>query len=708
MLLMTSASLAGEKTPDREPSYQPDWTSIAAHQTPEWLADEKFGIFIHWLPNSVPAFHDEWYARWMYVEGNEVYEHHKKVWGDQKDFGYKDFIPMFKAEKWDPDEWVSFFKENGARFVVPNAEHHCHFALWDSDLTKWNAKEMGPKQDIVGELAASTRKAGLRFGVSNHRARGWNFFTYKPEYDTTNPKYADFYWPQHGKEPDHEWLADWQARLHEVVDKYQPDLMWFDFGWGQPAFEPYKKDFAAYYYNQADKWGKQVSLIYKGDNLPKGAGLLDVERGKLDRLWPDLWMTDTTVFKDTWGYVEGAPMKKVNTLLHDLIDIVSKNGTLLLNVGPKADGTIPEDQRAVIRGIGTWLKANGDAIYGTRPFHTFKDGEAVRYTRKGNKVYAIFLEQPKGNVLLAEMAEAKLGGLKVKKVSLLDGGKNLNWKMEKDGLALKLPEELPGSRAWTVTVELEGLGFDQPTVRLEHRPEGVAVFAYSKVRNLTNEEQMVDCHVFLDGERHRTPSRVKLAPGESANVRFEHRDQNHYGARHLLLTNTESGIHKVAIGGKKPESDAAVFAFPSVPMIGTWQFKEGDNPAWSKTALDTKEWSKAKVPGEWPMGRNNQGKTGWYRHTFQIPADWKGHDLYLNLGVIRDEDTVWFNGKKVGQKDYQAVEFKYSHEIRKYQIPAKDVHFGEENTIAVRVTDHEGRGGLVGPPGFITVAENMD
>ncbi|MEM6886096.1 MAG: alpha-L-fucosidase, partial [Verrucomicrobiota bacterium] len=333
--------------PSREPAYRADWQSLASHQTPEWLADEKFGIFIHWMPNSVPAFYDEWYARLMYMEGHEVYEHHQQKWGDQSEFGYKDFIPLFKAEKWDPEEWVAFFKDSGVRFVVPNAEHHDHFALWDSDLTKWDAMEMGPKRDVVGELAAATRNAGLRFGVSNHRARGWNFYTYKPEFDTTNPDYADFYWPQYGDEPDHEWLLDWQARLNELVDKYQPDLMWFDFGWGRhQAFEPYQQQFAAYYYNQADSWGKQVCLIYKGDDLPKGAGLLDVERGKLDRLWPDLWMTDTTVFKDTWGYVEGAPMKTVDALLHDLIDIVSKNGTLLLNIGPKSDGTIPEDQRA--------------------------------------------------------------------------------------------------------------------------------------------------------------------------------------------------------------------------------------------------------------------------------------------------------------------------------------------------------------------------
>ncbi|MEM0966325.1 MAG: alpha-L-fucosidase [Verrucomicrobiota bacterium] len=691
----------------REPTYRPDWQSIATHQIPEWLADDKFGIFIHWMPNSVPAFHDEWYARLMYMEGHPVFEHHRNEWGDQSEFGYKDFIPLFTADQWDPDEWVAFLKESGARFIVPNAEHHDHFALWDSDLTRWNSVEMGPKRDIVGDLAKATRKAGLRFGVSNHRARGWNFYTYKPAFDTTDPKYADFYWPQYGKEPDPEWLTDWLNRLYELVDKYKPDLIWFDFGWGlrNPVFEPYQKEFAAYYYNQADAWGKQVCIIYKGDDLPKGVGLLDVERGKLDRLWPVLWMTDTTVFEDTWGYVEGAPLKSVDLLLHDFIDIVSKNGTLLLNIGPKADGTIPNDQREVLHQIGAWLKANGDAIYGTRPFLAYKDGEAIRYTRKANNVYAISLQRPEGPILLREMTESKLGGLQVESVRLLNGGAEVEWSTGPEGLTIIPPSDLPGIRAWVFAVRLKGLGFDKPSVRLEHRVEGIAVFAHGDVHNFTDEVQVVNARVFLNGSRQGSVSRVKIPPGESANVLFEHRDQNHYGAKHLLLTGTESSVNTVAIGREKPESDTAVFAFPAIPMIGTWQFHEGDDTLWRETNYDDSEWQKTIVPGRWPLGNNTQGKTGTFRRTVTIPNKWEGRNLYMNLGIIRDEDTVWVNGEQVGKKPYEEVEFHTAFEIRKYRIPATAIHFGEKNVITVRVTDHEGRAGLVGPPGFITVAE---
>ncbi|MEM6886312.1 MAG: alpha-L-fucosidase, partial [Verrucomicrobiota bacterium] len=501
----------------------------------------------------------------------------------------------------------------------------------------------------------------------------------------------------------------WQARLNELVDKYEPDLMWFDFGWGRhQAFEPYQQQFAAYYYNQADRWGKQVSLIYKGDDLPKGAGLLDVERGKLDRLWPDLWMTDTTVFKDTWGYVEGAPMKTVDALLHDLIDIVSKNGTLLLNIGPKSDGTIPEDQRAVLRGIGTWLKANGDAIYGTRPFLAYLDGETIRYTRKGNTVYAISLERPEGEILLKEMKESKLGGLRVKTVRLLDGGAEVKWEEKPEGLLIEVPSDLPGSRAWVFAIELEGLGFDQPSVRLEHRVEGVAVFAYSQVRNFTDKEQVFDSYVFLNGSRQGSVCRVKIAPGESADVRFEHRDQNHYKAKHLLLTDVESSVNTIAVGREKPESYPAVFAFPSIPMIGSWKFKQGYQPEWIQPGFDDKDWQSANVPGRWPLGNDTQGQTGCFRRTVRILDSWKGRDLHMNLGVIRDEDNVWVNGVKVGEKSYEEVEFHFSYEIHKFVIPQEAVRFGEQNVITVKVTDHEGRAGLVGPPGFITVAPDAE
>ncbi|WOO39921.1 alpha-L-fucosidase [Rubellicoccus peritrichatus] len=698
------SSLHGEEA---EPVYQANWQSLMNHQTPEWLADEKFGIFIHWMPNSVPAFHDEWYARWMYREGHPVFSHHRETWGDQKEFGYKDFIPMFKAEKWDPEEWAKFFKSVGARFVVPNAEHHDHFALWDSDLTKWDSVEMGPKRDIVGELGEAVRKEGMYYGVSNHRARGWNFYTYKPEFDTMNPDYADFYWPQLGKKPDQEWLEDWQARLHELVDKYHPDLMWFDYGWVAPEFESYKKDYVAYYYNQAVDRGQPVAIIYKGDHLPPGVGVLDVERGKLDRLWPELWMTDTTVFENTWGYVEGAPMKEINTLLHDLIDIVSKNGVLLLNVGPKADGTIPQDQRDVLIGIGDWLAVNGDSIYGTRPFDVFKEGDDIRFTRKGNAIYAIFLEKPEGEVVIESLVKNKLGGLSVTDVQLLADDLELAWSEEKDGLKIDFPKNLPGTRAWAVKVSLEGIGFSAPDVTIVHGSAGGEVDAYGKVYNFTDKDQSINASFFANKQRMGPVGQVDLTPGEWGDIRYNHRDQNHYGATDMLLTNMTDGVYTFAFGKKRPESPTVTIALPSIPMKGEWLFIEADEASFSEAEFDDSGWKKTLVPREWPIGRHEKGieKVGWFRKDVMIPESWKGNDLFMDLGVIKDSDTVYFNGHKIGEKAYEKVEFHFAYEIRKFEIPAKYVNFGGENTIAVRVQSQSGKGGLVGPPGYITVAK---
>jgi alpha-L-fucosidase len=656
------------------------------------------------MPNSVSAYND-WYARGMYQEGSAVFKHHKETWGDQKDFGYKDFIPMFKAENWDPVEWAQFFKSVGARYVVPSAEHHDHFAMWDSELTDWNAAKMGPKRDVIGELAEAVRAEGMYYGVSNHRARGWNFYTYDEAFDTMNPDYADFYWPQLDKEPDQAWLEDWQARLEEVVDKYHPDVMWFDYGWKDAAFESYKKNYAAYYYNHAAARNQEVVLIYKGDHLPLGAGLLDVERGKLDRLWPDLWMTDTTVFEDTWGYVEGAPMKTVETLLHDFIDIVSKNGVLLLNVGPKADGTIPDDQREVLIEMGKWLAINGESIYNTRPFNVDHEGEHIRYTRHGNAVYAIFLEQPNGTVSLDNLSTQKLGGLEVASVTLLDGGKSLEHTRTDTGLEISFPSELPGSRAWVAKISLSGIGFSKPKVTIVNGIDGGQVSAFGAVYNFTDEPQSIRTNFYANRDRMGPASQVDLAPGETGDVRFTHRLTNHYGAMDMILPSVDEGVYEFTFGQERPgESPAAIRAFPAVPLKGTLLFSDHDEDIFADADFDDSSWKTARVPGAWPIGRKAE-TVGWYRKHVTISQSWEGRELFLNLGVIADADTVYVNGHKVGEKGVEMVEFHFAHEIRKFNIPAEYINFGGENTIAVRVFNQQHDGGLVGPPGFITIAE---
>ena len=327
--------------------FEASWDSLEAYEFPDWYMDGKFGIFIHWGPYCVPAFGNEWYARRMYVEGTKEYEHHRATFGPQDEFGYKDFIPMFKAEKYDAQAWAKLFKDAGAKFVVPVAEHHDGFQMYASELSKWNAAEMGPKRDVVGELAEAVRAEDMVFGVSSHRAEHWWFMNGGNHFpsDVQDPEYADFYGPAkgHGRpteqyydnSPDEEYLNDWLLRTCEIIDKYQPQLIWFDWWIQNMAFKPYLKKFAAYYYNAGAEWGKGVAVNHKYDAFPAGVTVFDIERGQVRRTHGLFWQNDTSVSKNSWGYIEGHDYKVANDIIGDLIDVVAKNGALLLNIGPR-------------------------------------------------------------------------------------------------------------------------------------------------------------------------------------------------------------------------------------------------------------------------------------------------------------------------------------------------------------------------------------
>ena len=463
-------------SPSDVTQYEPIWESLRAYSVPEWFRDAKLGIFIHWGVYAVPAFGNEWYPRNMYRKDSPAFEHHRETWGPQVEFGYKDFVPMFRAERWDPAAWATLFNAAGAKYVVPVAEHHDGFAMYASDHTRWNALNMGPRRDIVAELGEAVRERGLRFGVSTHRAFNWRFYTYSDEFDTVNPEYADLYNPAHPEdEPAGEaFLESWFARTKELVDKFRPDVLWFDFGWHNDEFAPYRPRISAYYYNRAVEWGKGVVLQYK-DKFPDGVAVLDIERGKLDDIREEYWQTDTSVSYRSWGYVENDEFKTVTTLVHDLVDIVSKNGNLLLNVGPKADGTIPEEASDLLLGLGEWLKINGEAIYGTRHWHTYGEGETgvakghhterdnepftaedIRFTIKGNALYAICPQWPGEGVTIRSLgANSTVRAEMISKVSMLGSQETLSWEQDEDGLKVKTPSQKPCEHAYTFEIILK-------------------------------------------------------------------------------------------------------------------------------------------------------------------------------------------------------------------------------------------------------------
>jgi len=340
------------------------------------------------------------------------------------EFGYKDLVPKFTAEKFDADEWAELFKKSGAKFAGPVAEHHDGFAMWDTKYSDWNAAKMGPKRDVVGELEKAIKKQDMKFVVAFHHAANWFFFpVWDDRYDTGDPKYSGLYGQPHeeGAMRNQEFIDEWYGKIIEVIDNYSPDFIWFDFALDEIP-EGYVKDFLAYYYNDATVKGKEVVVTYKGNDIVPGTGVRDLELGQEASITYHEWITDSTVDdRGAWGYANDLIFKSPNRVIDNLVDRVSKNGYLLLNVGPKPDGNIPEEARDLLLEVGAWLEVNGDAIYGTSPWFIAAEGptnlgeaseigfnesnvvytsEDIRFTVKGDNLYATFLAWPEEEAVI--------------------------------------------------------------------------------------------------------------------------------------------------------------------------------------------------------------------------------------------------------------------------------------------------------------------
>jgi len=486
--LITPVTLA---TPNRaseadDGRFQATWNSLRTIAVPKWLRDGKFGIYTHWGVYSVPAYgkNGTWYAHNIYTNPNsDDFKHHLATYGPLEKFGYKDFIPMFTGSHFDPDEWAELFRNAGARFAGPVAEHHDGFAMWNTKYSKWNAARMGPKRDVVGELSKAVKGHGMKFLTAFHHAAHWFYFpTWDKRYDVGDPRYSGLYGEIHDPEalPDKKFLDVWKGKLIEVVDNYDPDVVWFDFGL-KLIQQWYKKQFAAYYFNRAAARDKEVTITYKWHNLTPGVGIYDLELGQEQQMTYSEWITDTTIDAGSaWGYVKAIGFKSANELVTGLVDRVSKNGFLLLNVGPKPDGTIPEPAKERLRALGDWLRVNGEAIYGTSPWLIAAEGptqlkkngpfneenalqytpQDIRFTCKNDTLYATLLAWPGDRASITSLVPKGhtwpgLYPSEISAIRMLGSDEPIAWQFTKDALILTTPKVKPCNDAFVYKIALK-------------------------------------------------------------------------------------------------------------------------------------------------------------------------------------------------------------------------------------------------------------
>jgi alpha-L-fucosidase len=457
--------------------FKPTQASLKSYQTPEWFRDAKFGIWSHWGPQAVPRAGD-WYARNMYIWNSPQFQHHVKHYGHPTKFGYKDIIPLWKAEKFDPEALMALYKKAGARYFVSMGVHHDNFDLWDSRHHQWNAVKMGPRRDIVGEWQKAARDAGLRFGVSEHLGASYSWFStshgYSPmwphlgeDYDGADPRYQSLYHPRHDQPyrgsktwytTDRRFQQQWYNRITDLLTRYQPDLLYTD--GGLPFGEVGRTLVANYYNANIARNGGKLEAVYNHKDIGSGefireAGVQDVERGVMEGINPQPWQTDTSI--GDWFYSEGYKYKETSEVVHMLADIVSKNGNLLLNVVQYPDGSLPPEPLKFLHEMADWMSINGEAIYGTRPWKIFGEGPTkaasghfqentaytpndIRFTTKNGALYAITLGVPTGTVRIKSLGRrAGLETRPVKAVALLGSAAPLRFEQQDDALVITLP-----------------------------------------------------------------------------------------------------------------------------------------------------------------------------------------------------------------------------------------------------------------------------
>jgi alpha-L-fucosidase len=464
--------------------------SLKQYQVPEWFRDAKFGIWAHWGPQSAAEAGD-WYARNMYMQGSEQYKHHVATYGHPSKFGFKDVIPTWKGDQFDPDHLVKLYKQAGAKYFVSMGVHHDNFDLWNSKHTRWNAVNMGPRKDVVGMFRKAAMSEGLKFGVSEHLWISYKWFAVSHgsdqtgplagvPYDGQNPANADLYheaacaqfakgelkWGSDGIPES--WRQHWLLRIQDLVDQYQPDLLYTD---GALPFEEYGLRLVSHLYNESGKRnGGKVEAVYtskRREDCEVGTCVLDVERGVVDKIWPNPWQTDTCV--GDWHYKRNQKYKSPKTVIDMLCDIVSRNGNLLLNFPLPNSGELDAGERHILSEITDWMAVNSEGIHGSRPWKVFGEGpgtklkadaafnedgrkdltaEDIRFTTKGKTLYAFVMGWPQQDAVLRSVTE------EVEHVELLGYRGTIRWTQTAAGLRIPMPPVQPSQHAVTLKITL--------------------------------------------------------------------------------------------------------------------------------------------------------------------------------------------------------------------------------------------------------------
>lgn len=573
--------------------FQPEFESLAQYQCPEWFRDAKLGIWAHWGPQAVPMMGD-WYARRMYIEGDADYKDHLERWGHPSEHGYKDLIPLWKAEKWDPDRLMALYKKAGARYFVSMGSHHDNFYLWNSKLHEWNSVNMGPQRDVVGDWQKAAKKQGLYFGVSEHLGASFTWFQTSHGSDKTGPKAGV---PYDGADPKYQelyhfpaepgdtgwysnnprWQQQWFDRIRELVDTYQPDLLYTD--GGVPFGNEVGRSMIAHLYNaDAARHNGKPEVVYTCKQESKGMWIDDLERGVMPGIRPTPWQTDTSI--GDWYYNKNWKYRGADWVIHMLVDIVSKNGNLLINVVQRPDGSLDPEAEQTLAQMADWIAINGEAIYGTRPWLMHGEGPVrakgghfkedfsytakdMRFTARGDDtLYAFVMGWPAESQITIRSL-AKLPGVTgaVNGVSLLGSSARLQWTHNADGLTIHLPAQKPCDYAVAFKITGRDLRGFKPELAV---PSTVPVVQADAAGGYALTPETADLHGGLREEAQGGQPNIGFwdRADDYASWKVNFKQPGRFKVVVTCATVHSGSVFIVELAGRKLESD--------VPTSGAW------------------------------------------------------------------------------------------------------------------------------------------